>query len=168
MDINGLVNHPKLETKLDTRGLRSLSPQSSDSARSQIHSDSLPHYHPSYGTPHHENETIPYRKGDEGYSPRFQFQGHSDRANTSPIKRQLPTSPYPAPPSKKRPPEVTGENGKHFPARRRALQACEACRTKKSKCDNERPSCGSCVQHGIECVYKGAPFVPVYVFSRDC
>ena len=47
--------------------------------------------------------------------------------------------------------------------RTRTLHACEACRAKKSKCDNERPSCGSCISHGVECVYKGVLFIPPYV-----
>lgn len=72
------------------------------------------------------------------------------------------------PPAKRRNREMmNGENGKSIPTRRRAHQACEACRAKKSKCDNERPSCGSCLQHGAECIYKGTPFVPVYATPSD-
>lgn len=38
--------------------------------------------------------------------------------------------------------------------RRRALTACNTCRTKKVKCDNLRPRCGACVKNGIEtCEY---------------
>jgi hypothetical protein len=158
MDINGLVNHPRL----DTRGLGSVSPQlnsSTDSTRSQIPADSLPHYPQSYT----------YQDHDElhtAYSSRPHYQNHPDQPSLSSAKRQLSSSSYPAPPPKRRPLDVARENGKSIPARRRALQACEAFRTKKSKCDNERPSCGSCVQHAIECVYKGAPFVPVYTLLR--
>ncbi|KFY47771.1 hypothetical protein V496_10463 [Pseudogymnoascus sp. VKM F-4515 (FW-2607)] len=31
--------------------------------------------------------------------------------------------------------------------------ACQRCRGRKVKCDNSRPSCGSCVESGRECVY---------------
>ncbi|OBT72838.1 hypothetical protein VF21_08307 [Pseudogymnoascus sp. 05NY08] len=31
--------------------------------------------------------------------------------------------------------------------------ACQRCRGRKVKCDNVRPSCGSCVESGRECVY---------------
>jgi hypothetical protein len=45
---------------------------------------------------------------------------------------------------------------KDYP-RRRALQACQICRTRKTKCDNERPNCGSCNALGVECSYNEAP-----------
>lgn len=45
---------------------------------------------------------------------------------------------------------------KDYP-RRRALQACQICRARKTKCDNERPSCGSCEALGVECSYNEAP-----------
>src|SRR4051812_15747503 len=45
---------------------------------------------------------------------------------------------------------------KDYP-RRRALQACQICRARKTKCDNERPSCGSCELMGVECNYNEAP-----------
>lgn len=39
--------------------------------------------------------------------------------------------------------------------RRRAPTACDTCRTKKIKCDNVRPRCGSCVKNGIvDCHYR--------------
>lgn len=31
--------------------------------------------------------------------------------------------------------------------------ACTRCRGRKVKCDNVRPSCGSCVESGRQCVY---------------
>lgn len=31
--------------------------------------------------------------------------------------------------------------------------ACQRCRGRKVKCDNSRPSCGSCVESGRECIY---------------
>lgn len=45
---------------------------------------------------------------------------------------------------------------KDYP-RKRALQACQICRTRKTKCDNERPTCGSCNAMGVECSYNDAP-----------
>jgi len=47
-------------------------------------------------------------------------------------------------------------SAKDYP-RRRALQACQICRARKTKCDNERPTCGSCEALGVECSYNEAP-----------
>lgn len=41
-------------------------------------------------------------------------------------------------------------SGVDYP-RKRALIACEACRQRKIKCDNHRPTCGSCKDLDIEC-----------------
>ncbi|KAF7718734.1 Fungal Zn(2)-Cys(6) binuclear cluster domain-containing protein [Penicillium ucsense] len=38
--------------------------------------------------------------------------------------------------------------------RKRAVQACQTCRQKRIKCDNEQPACGSCVSLRIECHYR--------------
>ncbi|KAK9761627.1 hypothetical protein K7432_013339 [Basidiobolus ranarum] len=35
----------------------------------------------------------------------------------------------------------------------RASRACDACRKKKVKCDNEKPACSNCVSYGYECTY---------------
>lgn len=32
--------------------------------------------------------------------------------------------------------------------------ACTPCRSKKIKCDGERPQCGRCVRSNLECIYK--------------
>lgn len=37
--------------------------------------------------------------------------------------------------------------------RRRATRACIICRTRKTKCDNQRPVCGFCTATGGECRY---------------
>uniref|UniRef100_A0A0B7KLZ6 Zn(2)-C6 fungal-type domain-containing protein n=2 Tax=Bionectria ochroleuca TaxID=29856 RepID=A0A0B7KLZ6_BIOOC len=37
--------------------------------------------------------------------------------------------------------------------RKRGATACHLCRVRKTKCDNARPGCGSCVQHKAKCVY---------------
>ncbi|KAI9841557.1 MAG: hypothetical protein M1837_000603 [Sclerophora amabilis] len=47
-----------------------------------------------------------------------------------------------------------------YPAKRkavRAVQACDACRTRKAKCDEGRPSCGFCKDAAIQCVYRDVP-----------
>lgn len=38
--------------------------------------------------------------------------------------------------------------------RRRSARACEACRTRKTKCDGVRPTCGQCVYHNNPCIYE--------------
>ena len=37
--------------------------------------------------------------------------------------------------------------------RKRSVYACNFCRVRKVKCDNEKPACGFCVRHGVQCVY---------------
>lgn len=39
----------------------------------------------------------------------------------------------------------------------RAQQACDACRHRKARCDEGRPSCGNCRETGVPCVYKDIP-----------
>ncbi|KAL6794017.1 hypothetical protein J3E68DRAFT_405732 [Trichoderma sp. SZMC 28012] len=36
---------------------------------------------------------------------------------------------------------------------KRGHTACRRCRSKKTKCDNRRPSCGVCVENHVQCVY---------------
>jgi hypothetical protein len=78
------------------------------------------------------------------------------------------TVPRPSPPGRKKSqskPDFSTRlsSSKDYP-RRRALQACQICRARKTKCDNERPTCGSCEALGVECNYNEAPaskFVPL-------
>ncbi|QIX00342.1 hypothetical protein AMS68_005859 [Peltaster fructicola] len=35
-----------------------------------------------------------------------------------------------------------------------AAQACQTCRTRKSKCDEQRPKCGLCQRLGLDCQYR--------------
>ncbi|KAI0376031.1 hypothetical protein F5Y04DRAFT_274053 [Hypomontagnella monticulosa] len=44
--------------------------------------------------------------------------------------------------------------------RRRNLTSCLLCRSRKTKCDNKRPSCGYCILHGANCTYPDAPIDP--------
>ncbi|KAJ5133966.1 uncharacterized protein N7443_004411 [Penicillium atrosanguineum] len=37
--------------------------------------------------------------------------------------------------------------------RRRVAVACDACRTRKSRCDGSRPRCSLCIDLGFECIY---------------
>ncbi|CVL03768.1 uncharacterized protein FMAN_15008 [Fusarium mangiferae] len=39
------------------------------------------------------------------------------------------------------------------PSRRQALNACEACRKRKTKCDERKPACARCSRLGLECMY---------------
>jgi Fungal Zn(2)-Cys(6) binuclear cluster domain len=70
------------------------------------------------------------------------------------------TGPHANPPGRKKP-QPKSDVGKmsfvkDYP-RRRALQACQICRSRKTKCDNERPTCGGCSALGVECSYNEAP-----------
>ncbi|KIW05919.1 uncharacterized protein PV09_03112 [Verruconis gallopava] len=38
--------------------------------------------------------------------------------------------------------------------RKRAVQACQTCRQRRTKCDNEQPACTSCRNLGVECNYR--------------
>lgn len=53
----------------------------------------------------------------------------------------------------------------------RRLNACERCRTRKSKCDSLLPSCASCKKAGVECVNKdratGRAYTRDYVNSLE-
>lgn len=40
------------------------------------------------------------------------------------------------------------------PPRTRGTVACQKCRSRKTKCDNRRPSCGYCLRVGEPCVYE--------------
>ncbi|KAF7514852.1 hypothetical protein G7054_g14946 [Neopestalotiopsis clavispora] len=42
--------------------------------------------------------------------------------------------------------------------RKRAITACQLCRTRRTKCDNLRPSCSACLKLGAECVTDGADY----------
>ncbi|KAF1931342.1 uncharacterized protein M421DRAFT_56388 [Didymella exigua CBS 183.55] len=40
-------------------------------------------------------------------------------------------------------------------SRKRSLTACQLCRTRKTKCNNERPICSKCIELNAQCVYEG-------------
>ncbi|KAL3451834.1 hypothetical protein BJX65DRAFT_266953, partial [Aspergillus insuetus] len=57
------------------------------------------------------------------------------------------------PPAAKRPRTTAARSA--YP-RRRAVVACQLCRMRKTKCDNRRPSCGTCTSLHFQCVYQDA------------
>ena len=151
MDIQGLMNAEKEE-----RYFVPMSPPDNSGSESgcQFPGEStLPQLSPFSFPPVDRDDSYP-----------LQYHSHRHTRIESPnaqcqIDNSSPTLPLPS--SKRGSGEGSG-GSKNFPKRRRAPQACESCRAKKSKCDNERPSCGSCVHHGFECMYKETPLIPVY------
>jgi len=94
--------------------------------------------------------------GDNDFGDPFHIRKRSSQ-DAEEGMRQSPTG------RKKSQPKSAGggegnrmSSAKDYP-RRRALQACQICRARKTKCDNERPSCGSCEALGVECSYNEAP-----------
>lgn len=67
----------------------------------------------------------------------------------SPQLLGLPTRVY-----SERPMQGTSRGPMTYP-RKRAVAACLRCRARKTKCDNQRPSCGFCAGVGAECQYEG-------------
>ncbi|KZN90865.1 putative transcriptional regulatory protein [Penicillium chrysogenum] len=51
--------------------------------------------------------------------------------------------------------------------RRRVAIACDACRTRKSRCDGKRPSCSLCQDLGFACVYTPPPTAANVVVQKD-
>ncbi|KAL2075144.1 hypothetical protein VTL71DRAFT_86 [Oculimacula yallundae] len=49
------------------------------------------------------------------------------------------------------------DNARDIPGKRRAAKACEFCRKRKMKCDNESPRCTNCKLYGKECMYTELP-----------
>ncbi|THX77328.1 hypothetical protein D6D04_06385 [Aureobasidium pullulans] len=45
---------------------------------------------------------------------------------------------------------------RHSISRKRAVIACQPCRAKKARCDNQRPTCSRCQAQESECVYEDA------------
>ncbi|KAL1864985.1 hypothetical protein VTK73DRAFT_5535 [Phialemonium thermophilum] len=78
------------------------------------------------------------------------------------------SAPPPSPPGSSRragdlrPPAVVPQKRRPAPRpattypRKRATQACLTCRFRRTKCDNARPACASCVRLGAECTYSEA------------
>lgn len=52
-------------------------------------------------------------------------------------------------------------DGSRQTSRVRSVSACEKCRARKTKCDNQRPECGYCKKIGAVCVYVDDANVPL-------
>jgi Fungal Zn(2)-Cys(6) binuclear cluster domain. len=63
-------------------------------------------------------------------------------------------------------PDNETPNGRPF-KRRRVAVACDACRTRKSRCDGKRPSCSLCQDLGFECVYTPPPTAANIIVQKD-
>ncbi|KIN03086.1 hypothetical protein OIDMADRAFT_160650 [Oidiodendron maius Zn] len=79
-------------------------------------------------------------------------------ANISDFSEEVPTRQalvdnLIAPPSASK--RKTERSAATYP-RKRAVIACETCRKRKVKCDNQRPSCGGCADLEIECVFRNS------------
>lgn len=72
----------------------------------------------------------------------FAFPGNDDRNEAA----------GPAHPRKRARDETT-RSRMSYP-RKRAVRACQVCRTRKMKCNNARPICGACRDAGAQCVYE--------------
>ncbi|KAJ6145034.1 C6 transcription factor [Penicillium chermesinum] len=51
--------------------------------------------------------------------------------------------------------------------RRRTSLACDACRTRKSKCDGSRPKCATCTNFGLECLYTPSSTSTNLIVNKD-
>ena len=45
-------------------------------------------------------------------------------------------------------------------ARTRGITACQRCRSRKTRCDSRRPSCGYCTKLGAPCLYESDSSYP--------
>lgn len=70
--------------------------------------------------------------------------------SVSPASHQTDLDNAPTPPFKR--PRIDACRKASYP-RQRALNACLNCRTRKTKCDNLRPTCSSCARINAECVF---------------
>ncbi|KAK2596610.1 hypothetical protein QQS21_006286 [Conoideocrella luteorostrata] len=59
--------------------------------------------------------------------------------------------------------ETTGRG----PKRRRIALACNACRTRKSRCDGQRPTCSTCSQFNFECQYEPSDSSTNVILRKD-
>lgn len=74
--------------------------------------------------------------------------GAHDNSNTTPMKRQRLGK---------------SRTASSYP-RKRALRACQICRTRKTKCNNEKPRCGCCQSLGAQCVYDEVNDLSTFVY----
>ncbi|KFX97854.1 hypothetical protein O988_04642, partial [Pseudogymnoascus sp. VKM F-3808] len=98
-------------------------------------------------------------KEEEGFniaSHRTASPQQQDRMSSPELPTLPTTTPTSTSTSRKhnRPDESPGDREGGAPQKllRRRI-ACQRCRGRKVKCDNGRPSCGSCVESGRQCIY---------------
>jgi hypothetical protein len=153
MDIEGLINTRDQGTlHLATANPFSLSSTTLSNDPTSAASFAFPDLSPTTG----ENPGFPGL--DLSYQPRKRSSQDGTR-----------DGPRPSPPGRKKSSGQKVDHGrmsfaKDYP-RRRALQACQICRARKTKCDNERPNCGSCEALGVECNYNEAPASKYFLFK---
>lgn len=73
------------------------------------------------------------------------------RSEEQAISTSTPKAPASTEATKKR--QRSNEIRLSYP-RKRAVAACQLCRSRKVKCDNQRPSCTSCRNLKVECTYR--------------
>jgi len=162
MDIEGLINDRGREQSMhldpNPFGLPARGPSTSGSTATVDRNDVATLGHFGFPT---VNATLPDH-------PDYFGSVHSRKRSSHDVMADDATSApagggrRPSPPGQKRSNPRSGDVGtklssaKDYP-RRRALQACQVCRARKTKCDNERPTCGSCEALGVECSYNDAP-----------
>lgn len=94
----------------------------------------------------------------------------SPRLESEPAAQDLPTTaehppPKPFPPfqpfpeyqfTQYPPPPLAKDEDRPFKSRKsvRAAQACDNCRTRKARCDEERPQCALCKDNSLNCHYR--------------
>ncbi|QGI78650.1 unnamed protein product [Fusarium fujikuroi] len=59
------------------------------------------------------------------------------------------------------------ETGPPTNKRRRIGLACNACRSRKSRCDGQRPSCSSCLSLGFDCLYEPGDSATNVIVRKD-
>jgi len=159
MDIRQMINSPDPpDIRPSSSSLSSPDFAGSESSRSQVPVKATRKF--IYIAPHPSES----RHRDE-ICPTYHYRGPVERKSVERTKRKRERrSPiHLSPPAKRRITAISGDNGKAVPARRWvSISACDACRTKKSKCDKERPSCESCIESETECIDGKAPVVPLY------
>lgn len=73
--------------------------------------------------------------------------------NNQPCQDNLDLPPDAGPRKAKRARTEVTRSSMSYP-RKRAVRACQLCRTRKTKCNNIRPICGACSQIDATCIYE--------------
>ncbi len=93
--------------------------------------------------------------GNPGFGSTEEYRTMAEQQERNDLD-QTPATPRPViRRGKAKRPRESESVGLRYP-RKRALTACGLCRTKKTKCDNVRPTCGSCASIGAICSFDDA------------